>query len=543
MPPPPISRRALLGAGLPLLAAAGLGGCATRGGSAAAEEGGPVLHLALPHDPENWDPHQPPFTVSRAVARQIAETLVDQDPRTGEIRPWLATEWEADADSRNFTFRLRDGVTFSDGQPLTARSVRANLDRIVELGPMAYVGASLLAGYEGTTVLDERTVRVSFSESNAQFLQGATTQTLSLLADATLQRTPDEVARGEVIGSGVYLLEDYRPGEKLVLRRRPDHPWGSGAVDHRGPAAFERVDLSFIPDPTTLVGALVSGQVDAAYPLDVATLGAIPEDRITLDSRTGSGISVPLVPLLHRTLMKEAAVRRALNHATDRQAIADRIFQGRVRPATSVLTRATPGWVDMTEYLRHDPARARQILEEAGWQEGPDGIRRRDGERLQIEIRYSGSGSTYEQMYQLLQHQWRQVGIDFRLAPTTPAQMSEYSIYDAPYDLSSWSQGRNDPDVLRVVYSSFYENQSFFFGRPVREIDDALLAMQRTVHTGKRAEAAARAQRLILRDGYSIPLFDSVGTIGWGREVATIPFDAELKPSFAGARPAGQEKP
>lgn len=524
-----ISRRTFAAAvGLPLAIAPVLAAC----GGGASAGGTAELRVGFPQDSENYDPHQPPYTVSRAVARQIADTLVDQDPKTGKIVPWLATSWKVSEDSTRFTFTLREDVTFSDGTAFSAQSVKKNFDRIRDLGALAFIGASHLRGYRETIVEDPRTATVVFDGPNAQFLQAATTQTLSMLADATLALKPEEVARGKVIGSGPYTLESYSAGKTLVLKKRADYAWGSAAYANRGAAPFEKITISFIPDATTLAGAASSGQVDWAFSIDASAASAIGPRAQKLE-KLYKGIAIPLVPYIYRPIFEDEAVRRAINPATDRQEIVERIFQGVGKPATSVLTADTPGYADMSELLAHDPAKAQRILEDGGWKLGADGIRHKDGKPLRIEIRYADSGGPYEQMFQLLQTQWKKVGIDFALKPVTEAQLSEYSMHDAPYDVSTWSQGRADADVLRVVYSSFYENQSFFYGHPVPELDEALLALQSTIDPEERDAAAAKAQRLILEGGYAFPLFDSVALSAGAKDLTRIALDAENKPAFA----------
>lgn len=529
MSPSRITRRTFATAlGLPLVIAPVLAACGGGSGGASTAE----LKVGFPEDAKNYDPHQPPYTVARAVARQIADTLVDQDPESGKIVPWLAKSWEVSSDSSRFTFDLRDDVTFSDGIPFTATSVKNNLDRIRDLGALAYIGASHLRGYKETKVEGDHRATVVFDGPNAQFLQAATTQTLSMLADATLKKKPEEVARGEVIASGPYTLESYSAGKTLVLKKRKDYAWGSSAYQNQGAAPFEQITISFIPDATTLAGAVSSGQVDWAFGID-ATASKSIGGRVTKIEKLYKGISVPLVPFIYRPIFEDEAVRRAINPATDRKEIVERIFQGVGKPATSVLTADTPGYADLHELLAYDPDKAKQILEDGGWKEGADGIRTKNGKPLRIEIKYSGSGTTSEQMFQLLQTQWKKVGIQLVLTPVTEAQLSEFSMHDAPYDLSTWSQGRADPDVLRVVYSSFYENQSFFYEHPVPELDDALLALQSTTDPDERAAAAEKAQRLILDGGYSFPLYDSVAISAGAKDITRVALDAENKPAFA----------
>ena len=533
----PTRRRTVL-VGAAVAAGALLAACS---GTAASDESGggePVyggtLEVGFSEDIENYDPHQRPQLTARTISRQIADTLTDQDPETGEILPWLAESWEINEDSTAFTFHLREGVTFSDGTPLDAEAVAANFDRIVEIGPLAYIGAGLLRNYDGAEADDEYTVTVRFTEPNAQFLQATAVQSLSILAPATLELDPEEVAAGEVIGSGPFVLESYDPNEGIALTAREDYAWGSPLYENRGRAHVDEIHVSFIPEPTTLAGAVASGQVDYGYVLAASTVPTLEAAGAQVITTQMPAIAIPVVPLLHQEIVQDAEVRRALSLATDRQAIVDTVFEGRVSPATGVLSTTNPGYVDLSAELRYDLDGAITLLESAGWDQiGSDGIRTNtDGDRLSLEIQYvSGSGDT-ELMLQLLQQQWAEAGIEFVLTPVTAAESSEYTIHNSPADVTTWSQTRADPDVLRTVYSSFYENQSFLFGHADPDVDQLLDELQRTIDQQDRLAISEQVQQLLLERGYTVPIYDRVQFAGAAEGVTGVHTDLEGKPLF-----------
>lgn len=535
----------LLGA-MMVMAACGNAGAdtseeATSSGTAPAAEGeqeavqGGTLRVAFREDIENYDPHQRPQLVARTVSRNIADTLTDQDPETGEIVPWLAESWEISEDVTEFTFQLRQDVTFSDGTPLTAEVVKANFDRIIDIGPLAFVSAGLLRGYVESEVTGEHEVTVRFEEPNAQFLQATAVQSLSILAPATLDLPPEEVAAGNVIGSGPFTLESYDPNDGIHLAVREDYAWGSPLYENEGRAYFDEVEISFITESTTQAGAVASGQVDYAYPLAAESVPGLAESQAELHPTVMPAIAIPIVPLLHREVLADERTRRALSLATDREALVNSAFQGLYEPATGVLTPSNPGYADLSDLLDHDPEEAERLLEEAGWTEiGPDGIRATpDGERLSLEIQYTST--TYETMFELLQHQWAQVGIEFILTPV--ADLSDYSIHDYPFDLSTWSQTRADADVLRTVYSSFYENQSFLLGHADEEVDDLLDTLQSTVDEQDRLVVSEEVQRLLVERGYTVPLFDLTQYSAY-HQLTGVGADLEGKPLFVDFRRA-----
>lgn len=503
------------------------------GGEAGAPEDveyGGTLRVAFDSDAENYDPHQRPFLTARAVSRNIADTLTDQDPETGEILPWLAEDWEINEDATEFTFFLRDDVTFSDGTPLDAEAVKANFDRIIEIGPLAFVAAGLMRGYEESEVIDEHTVVVRFEEPNAQFLQATAVQSLSILAPATLELEPEEVAAGDVIGSGPYTLESYDPNNGIRLAVREDYAWGSPIYENEGRAYFDEVEISFIEESTTIAGAVSSGQIDYAYRLSPESVPGVEGTQAELQPQVMPAIAIPVIPLVYSDVFEDENTRKALSFATDREALVDSAFQGVYEPATGILTPSNPGYADLSDIMYHDPEEAERLLEEAGWTEiGEDGIRQNaDGERLEVEIQYTGS--SYETMFQLLQQQWAQVGIDFVLTPV--ADLGDFDIHNYEFDLTTWSQTRADPDVLRTVYSSFYESMSFLYGHPDEEVDDLLAQLQTTTDEAERQEVSEEVQRLIIDRGYTVPLFDLTQYAAYHEDIGGATIDLEGKPAF-----------
>lgn len=493
-----------------------------------------TLKVAFSHDSENYDPQQPPQTVTRLISRQITDTLTEQDPKTGEILPHLATEWEISEDASTFTFTLRQDVTFSDGTPFNAEVVKNNFDRIIELGALSRVAGGQLRGYQSAEAVDEYTVRVTFDGPNAQFLQATASQPLGILAQATLELSPEEAAAGNVIGTGPYTLESYSPDSGIVLKAREDYAWPSPIyTNSAGEAYFDTVEISFVKEPTTIAGSLTGKQLDLAFEIDPASVSTVDASSTAyIEQLPTPGISIPLLPLPQSEVLSDVKVRQALNHATDRETIVKTVYQGLNDPATSVLSPITPYYTDLSEYLTFDVDKANQLLDEAGWTErDSDGFRTKDDKRLSIETKYSGAGTSTELLLQALQAQWKTVGLEFVLTPVQAQEIAEFQLHTYPFDITTWSQGRAEPDVLRTVFSSFYEGQSVRFDNADEELDELLVALQSA--TGDdRAAAAESAQRDILEKGYALPIYDPKRFIGVSNELQSFNVDIEAKPIF-----------
>ncbi|WP_240675639.1 ABC transporter substrate-binding protein, partial [Cellulomonas endophytica] len=194
------------------------------------------------------DPFQTYWIEHRTVIRNVADSLTDQDPETGEIVPWLATAWTVNDAGTEYTFDLRTDVTFSDGTAFGPESVKAAFDSgaavLTEL-PTAY-GAVYLAGYEATEVVDEDTVTVRFATPNAAFLQGTSTTNLAILAASSYARTPEERCLGAIVGSGPFVLDGYTPGQSTTLSKRDGYAWGAQLRVNAGEAYLDGIDITYV---------------------------------------------------------------------------------------------------------------------------------------------------------------------------------------------------------------------------------------------------------------------------------------------------------
>ncbi|WP_234313603.1 ABC transporter substrate-binding protein [Streptomyces sp. NBRC 109706] len=512
-------------------------GCGSDGGSDTSDgatsgeptEGG-TLTYGFTAAPDCVDSRQRPQLNSRTIGRQLADTLTEQDPATGELLPWLATSWTVSDDVTAFTFELREDVTFSDGEPFDAEAVKANFDAVVELGALAPQGSSFLAGYRQSVVDDDFVVTVEFEEPNAQFLQATATQSLIQLSPASLGNDPADLCQGDFAGSGPFTLDKFTPESSVELVRRDDYAWASPIAENQGAAHVERVVLEGIPEGSVRQGSLTSGQVDVIESVPAAGLAQLEsDDRFTVDSVVLPAIAIPYVPLVHSPKLSDPDTRRALGLALDREAIVTAVYNGVSQPATGVLTTTNPGYLDQSDDVRYDPAAAEELLDRAGWNViGDDGVRQRaDGERLSLTITYASGNPESEQQHQLAQQQWAEVGIELKLDPVSDLPLVNMDEY--PGDIATWSQTRADVDVIRLVYSSFHPEMSMLYGQPDEELDALLSSLQTTVDTEERQEIAEQAQRRIIEQGYSVPVLDRVWAYGYPNELGGFATDIEGK--------------
>ncbi|MEU7815938.1 ABC transporter substrate-binding protein [Pseudonocardia sp. NPDC049154] len=517
-------RRWLIAAAL-AVSVLGLAGCAAAPGEATPQNSTPrpggTLRFAVSSDQGCLDPQQVASTDSIYAARQIVDSLTDQDPRTGAITPWLATSWDSSPDATSYTFTLREGVTFSDGTPLDSDAVKANLDRIPELGLRAQLPKAYLAGYVGTTVTSPTQFTVTFREPNVQFLQGTSTHSLGILSPASAVASEDERCAA-VVGSGPFTVRDYAKNSSITLAKRPGYAWPPPGSDHQGEAYLDSVEFRIVPESGVRTGSLLSGEVDV-----IGTIGEQDETPLIdagaqLLARPNPGLVLGLGLNLSKSVVADPAVREALSLAIDRQEVAGAIYPSQTRPATSVLASTTPSFADESALLGFDPAKAGSILDAAGWVPGPDGIRTKAGERLTIPVSYVSNFSTNKPALELVQQQAKVVGIDVQLLEVPIAQIAA-QMQSGDF-VANWANlTRADPDILRSSFSTVGANTYRF---PDGPLEFLLAAQASEPDPAKRATLVRLAQDLMARDKYYLPVVELTTVLGAGADVHGIVFDA-----------------
>ena len=451
----PAARRgalvALAAAALLALSACGGGSDASSGADGPVQEGG-TLRLAFNQDLfGNLDPNQNFWIESRSIDRNLVDSLTDQDPKTGEIVPWLATKWTVSPDAKTYTFTLRDDVTFSDGTKLDANAVKTAYDGIVELGPLASLGATYLSGYQETKVLSPTEVQVDFETANAAFLQATSTTTLGILAPSSYDVDPKKRALGEFIGSGPFTLDSYTPAQSAKLSKRDDYAWGSKINENTGAAHIDKLDVTFAPEESVLVGSLTSGQIDVAWPrnpLSEQSQETVKASGGSIDSNVLPGLTFNLIPNVNGVLGDDA-VRQAILKGIDREEWAATIFGDDYPVTRSVLDSTTPQAGDHSDLLAYDPKGAEQLLEDAGWTKGGDGYYAKDGKPLAIEFVMAAPWPGWD----LVQDQLKTIGIKFDQKIVTAAEYTQLT-NNGEFDLTASYFTRADGDVLRTFYDT-----------------------------------------------------------------------------------------
>jgi peptide/nickel transport system substrate-binding protein len=534
---PRVALAALAALALTLTACGGDGGTApaTGGADAGAPQPGGTLKFAVGSDAGCVDPQQVASNDTIYSVRQLVDSLTDQDPQTGDIKPWLATSWTPNADASAWTFTLRDGVTFSDGTKLDANAVKANFDRVPQLGVRGNLPKSYLSGYQGTTVDGPLQFTVTFGGPNVQFLQGTSTHSLGILSPATVAKSDDDRCQS-VIGSGPFVLDSYTPNASLVLTKRAGYNWGSSLWGHQGEAYLDRLEFSIVPEAGVRAGSLQSGEVDA-----IGNIG--PQDEAPLQGagdqllpRANPGEPFGITFNNSNPLFADPAVRQAVSLAINRPEVVSAVFTSQTKPATSVLASTTPDYTDQSALLGFDAAKATSTLDAAGWVPGPDGIRAKAGQPLNFEVVYANNAASNKPALELVQQQLRAVGIGITLSERPIADITGIT-QSGSYQALWLNVTRADPDILRTQFSTKLANLYRF---PPSPVDDLLDKQAATADPAARAAIVAQAQQQLVSGYQVIPVAELTTVLAAGPDVHGIRYDASSRIHLFDAwKPAG----
>ncbi|KAB1644470.1 ABC transporter substrate-binding protein [Pseudoclavibacter sp. CFCC 14310] len=524
------TQRALIAAAAAGLALSlALTGCASGGGTASNDAGpvdGGTLKFAIGNDPISFNP----TGVGNGndtwyVTRQVYDSLVYQNPDSQEIEPWLAKSYSVNDNATEFTFNLRDDVTFSDGSRLTATTIKANLDDAKAAGA-ASSAASYLASYTGTDVTDEHTAVVKFAKPNASFLSNAATVTLGIVSDKSLTVPfADRSAGTNIAGSGPFVLKSYTKDQSTTLAKRDGYTWAPASRGNTTGAHLDAVEFSVVPESGNRTGGLTSGQLDVAGGIAPNDIDTVAASNNTVE-RANPGTVFGVYFNEHQPVIADESVREAVGYAVDAQEIRDGALNDHFAVADSVLSQTTQDHEDASSVIpAHDPEKAKQVLEQAGWTEGSDGIREKDGQKLKFRISYINNFGPNADSIALLQQQLKAVGIDSVQISGTVPEFQE-TIKSGDYEVAWRNLSRVDGDVLRTDFSSA--------GTSNWPVDDAELNQRLLdqVSIGDQAQRSAEIkslQKALIEQYHFVPVHELTTVLGTTKSVHGVSLGADSR--------------
>lgn len=463
-------RRPLLLVCLSLLFALSLAGCAGQAESeepeAAEDSVRTELVVALGGEPEAG--YDPITGWGRYGTPLFQSTLLTHDDDL-EIVNDLATGYEVSEDGLTWTVTIRDDVVFHDGEPLTASDVAFTFNEAKQSGSVVDLNVM-----ESAEAPDSTTVVFTLREPRSTFV----TQLISTGIVPEHAYSPD-YARAP-IGSGPYRFVEWNQGQQLIVEANPDY--------HHGAPGIERITFLFMDEDAALAAAR-AGELDAvSVPASFATQEIDGMRLLAVPSVDNRGIMFPFVPDEGQTtedgapigndVTSDVAIRRAINLAIDRDALVEGVLEGFGSPAFSVCDEL-PWWNPEVVFEDGDPEGAKALLEEAGWAEGADGVREKDGLAARFTLVYPASDLVRQSLALAASDQVKEIGID--MVPEGKSWDEIGMMMHSNAVLFGW--GSHDPIEMYNLHHSSYAGVDWwntgFYGNPVVDayMDEALAAL------------------------------------------------------------------
>ena len=373
---------------------------------AGASEGKEELVFVNYRDIRDLNPHL--YAGEMYAQEMLYETLVNitADGYEG----CLAESWDISDDGKTYTFHIRDGVKFSDGEVCDANAIKANFDAIIE-NKDRHTWLEMMNLLVGVSAPDDKTFVIELSEPYYPLLtELGVTRPFAMISPKAMKDGSTKDGVNAYIGTGPYVLTDFVTDEYAVFEANENY-WGEQPK-------IKKITVKVIPDNQTRILALEKGEIDMIFGKNMIDADAINQytgnDKFTV-SLSDPTSTRQIVLNTTRDVLADKEVRQALQHTTNKQAISDGIFYGLEQPADTLFAKTVPYCdIDLEPYA-YDVELAQSMLDEAGWVVGADKIREKDGQKLNIDLLYNSDSVTEKAIAEYLQSEYQKIGISLNI--------------------------------------------------------------------------------------------------------------------------------
>ena len=465
------------------------------------EKAGGVLVYGIGDEPDNLDPWKTTRATSDMIMNHILEPLVIVDKNLN-IVPSLAESCKVSEDGTVCTFKLKEGIKFHDGTPFNADAVVFTFEHAMK-GNTAWAIESV----RDIIKLDDYTVKFVLKSPSLAFLLNIADAYFGIVSPTAYEKYKDRWGTEVLVGAGPFKFEKWIRGQEIVLIRNDEYKYGPVFLDNKGPAYLEKIVFKLIPEPTVLVGAVKSGDVDfTTYVPSVFVQQLKKDSTIQFYNIPSSGTRF-LAFNLQRELFQDRRIRLAIAHAIDKKPIADVAWSGAAIPTCSLLGPTTIAYYDVSdECIEYDPEKSKQFLADAGWKDlDGDGILEKNGKKFEINLlAYALTENSKSAV--IIQDQLKKVGIKVVVetlekgtalakAESGDFDIMEYGIWyttgDGFLNFIAYSKNKG------VGNNAFYENPEF---------DELITKASMIAKIDEYKEYVKKAQDILLKDLPYVPL-------------------------------------
>lgn len=416
----------------------------------------------------------------------------------------LAESWDISEDGCTYTFHIRPNVLFSDGEKCDANAILANFNAILE-NRERHTWLEMMNLLVGVSAPDENTFVIEMSEPYYPMLTelGCIRPFAMISPNCMINSSTKDGVNGH-IGTGPYVLTDFVTDEYAVFERNENY-WGEAP-------AIRKITVKVIPDNQTRIMALESGEIDLIFGKNMIDADAISQyldsDKFTVGLSDPTSTRHIVMNTTHE-ILGDPAVRKALQHATDRQTISDGIFYGLEQPADTLYATTVPYCNVGLKPYEYSTETAAQILDEAGWVLGSDKMRAKDGKQLALDLLYNSDSVTEKTIAEYLQSEYLKLGISMTIHGEEEQSYRDnmkagnfdmvFNIcWGMPYDPQSSLAAMRAP-----VYGDYAAQQDL---KDKAEIDEAITRILTSTDEAERQELYKSVLTNLHEDAMYLPL-------------------------------------
>ncbi len=466
---------------------------------------GGTITIGYQTEPDTLDPQKTAMSAGNFVSGFLGGALLALDPNTFELKPHLAESYTISEDGKTWTFKLRSGVKFHDGTPLTAASFKSSYERALSPETASPVTGTDLAPIKSISAPDDSTLILHLEQPSAPLLGALSyagyAQPLSMEA---LKKFGNEIGRNPV-GVGPWKFESWKTGESITLVRNDDYRWAVPYAENQGAVRPDKLVIKFIRDNQTLAAALDSGSIDiaAVQPKDVKKY--MNNSKFTVLEGM-QPIEVFIAMNLENESLKDINVRKALNLAINKEAIIQANLQGEGMPVYGPIPPTMFGYdLNVEKYgYKYNVEEAVKLLEASGWQANAQGIREKAGKTLSLTMITDNANPGN----QLIQSMLKAIGIEVKIQNLEAGAANDQAVH-GDFDLMVTDHGSVDPDILYLLMDSKQIGGLNFSRINDKQLDVLLEKGQTTTDRAERQKVYEQIQRLVVDQAYWVPLYSA----------------------------------
>ena len=423
----------------------------------------------------------------------MGETLTKFDEKMN-IQPWLAEKWTISDDKLTWTFKIRDGVKFSNGNPLTAEAVKASIERAFAKNTRA------ATFFKYTEIKAEGQNLIITTDKPAPSMPGYLADPLFLIVDVSAEKDRDFAKQGPIC-TGPYVCESFVK-EKAVMKKNPNY-WD-------GEVPFETVEIPSIDDPNTRAMALQSGEVDMAVNIAPGDVGLFNDTGKYHVDKIAS-LRTVLSRINEKGILGDPKVRAAFISMCDRKSYNEVILKGTfIEGKAPVPPSLDYGFDQLSDPNHYDVERAKKLLDEAGWKDTDgDGIRDKDGKPLSVDFIVYNSRAELPIYAEAVQADGKKIGFDIKVKTVDYNLLDKIGI-NGEYDLlisNIITANTGDPEIYLNWYwrtNKDGDNQQNGSGYSNPEYDAKCAALAVEFDPAKRRQLMIEMQQILLNDAAAL---------------------------------------